>query len=135
MRGIISSDNFWYKVNDAFGSGGGVYMLFCEDQSGQAIPVERLLGRDSDGILYIGMANSFIDRAIELKKSLSPKHMSRSHECGVRYKSNMAISEKFPYDMLRLDLIAADEPRIAEQEALSNYTKKFGELPPLNRIS
>ena len=61
--------------------------------------------------------------------------MSRSHECGVRYKSNMAISEKFPYDVLRLNLIAADEPRIAEQEALSNYMKKFGELPPLNRIS
>lgn len=135
MRGRISSDSFWYEVNDAFGSGGGIYILSCADQKGQTIAVGRLLGEDTNGVLYIGKANSFIDRVIELKKSLSPEHVSRGHECGARHKSHEGISQCFPYNQLQLDLVAADDPRVAEQEALASYMAKFGELPPLNRVS
>lgn len=135
VDGVVSSDKFWYEINDTFGSDGGIYMLYCEDKQGQVIPVARLLGEDHDGILYIGMATSFLDRVIELKKSLSPEYISSGHECGVRYKSNIAIAKKFPFSMLRLTLVATDEPRKAEQEALSNYLNKFGEFPPLNRVA
>lgn len=134
MRGRISLDSFWYEIKDTFGAGGGIYVLFCADQKGRPIAVGRLLGEDPDGVLYIGKADSFIDRVIELKKSLSPKHVSRSHECGARHKSHEAISRRFPYDQLQVDLIAADDPRASEQEALATYMNKFGELPPLNRV-
>lgn len=135
MRGRISSERFWYELNDAFGAGGGVYILSCADDKGSVIPIGRLLAEDPNGILYIGMARSFLDRVIELKKSLSPEHVSRGHECGTRHKSHALISERFPYAGLEVELIAAEEPRSAEQAALDKYITKFGELPPLNRAS
>lgn len=131
----ISSERFWYEINDAFASSGGVYVLSCVDEKEIPIPVGRLLGEDLDGVLYIGMANSLLDRVTELKKSLSPDHISSAHECGSRHKSDALISERFPYERLRVDLIAAEDPRAAEQDALAKYLAKFGELPPLNRVS
>ena len=135
MRGRIASDEFWYQIKDAFGAGGGIYTLSCVDENGTTIPIGRLLGEDPDGILYIGMAASFHDRVIDLKKSLSPKHVSRSHECGVRHKSHAGVSNRFPYDRLHLEMVSAADPRAAEREALQLYIDKFGELPPLNRVS
>ncbi|MDD2893651.1 MAG: hypothetical protein PHF20_06935 [Halothiobacillaceae bacterium] len=137
MRGRISSERFWYEINDTFGSSGGIYVLSCtdDDDKGATIPINRLLAVDSDGVLYIGMAKSFLDRVIELKKSLSPEHVSRSHECGSRHKNHVLISELFPYERLQVDLIEAEDPMAAELEALNKYMAKFGELPPLNRVN
>ena len=134
MRGKISSDRFWYDINDTFGDGGGVYVLSCVDEKGTIIPVSRLLAVDSEGVIYIGMAKSFLDRVIELKKSLSPEHSSKGHECGSRHKSHSLICERFPYEGLQVDLISAEGPRVAEQNALNTYVEKYGELPPLNRV-
>lgn len=135
MKGRIASDRFWYEINDTFGSRGGIYTLSCTDDMGETIPVRRLLSEDPDGVLYIGMATSFLDRVIELKKSLSPEHVSCGHECGSRHKSHALISERFPYERLQVDLIEAEDPRTTEQEAMNTYFAKFGELPPLNRTS
>lgn len=134
MRLRISFENFWHNINDNFKTGGGIYILSCTDQMGNTIRIGRLLGEDPDGILYIGKADTFLNRVIELKKSLSPKHVSQSHECGARHKSNEAISQRFPYDQLQIDLIADDNPRVAEQKALASYLTRYGELPPFNRV-
>lgn len=135
VRERIACDKFWYKIEQTFGSGGGIYKLSCLDQDGLTIPVGRLLGEDPEGVLYIGMANSFLDRVINLKKSLSPKHSSSAHEAGSRHKSHEAIASRFAYDRLVLDLIGSENPRIAEVIALQTYMQKFGELPPLNRAA
>ncbi len=129
----IASDGFWQKIEKEFGSGGGIYILSCLDKDEAIIPISRFLGEDTEGILYIGMASCFLDRAIDLKKSLSPAHSSRAHECGVRHKSHEAISLHFPYHQLVLKLVGFANPRMAEIEALQAYVKKYGELPPLNR--
>ncbi|WP_299804984.1 hypothetical protein [uncultured Shewanella sp.] len=135
MKFVISSPDFWYQIDASFDKSGGMYILSCLGDESIPRPISRLLGLDSEGILYLGMASSFLDRVIELKKSLSPSHCSRSHDCGVRYKNHQEISTMFPYDRLQIELIRSDDPKVTEQEALRKYLEEFGELPPLNRVS
>lgn len=128
----------WDEINKSLGTQGGIYLLKCSDacsKSQGAIAINRLLKLDTDGILYIGKANSFLMRVAELKKSISPGYESSSHECGVRYKSNPSISEKFPFENLFVELITSEAPRALESELISKYERDFGELPPLNRCS
>ena len=129
----ISSDRFWEEINNTFGTSGGIYKLSCVDDSGKTIPVGRLLSEDLNGVLYIGMATSFIDRVIELKKSLSPEYKSQGHSCGTRHKSNILIAARFPYTQLQIELFSEDDPKYAEDIALKKYLEEFGELPPFNR--
>lgn len=134
MKAQIASSEFWFEINKRFGTTGGVYKLFSSSaESGEAVSIPRLLGEDREGILYIGMAASFLDRVIELKKSIAPGYASRAHECGARFKDHPFISQHFPYEKLFVTLIAADDPKLAEREALQAYLEQFGELPPLNR--
>ena len=132
----ISSENMWYEIHNDFGCTGGTYILKClQANNSPPIPVNRLLASDEEGILYIGKANSFIDRVAELKKSISPEYLSSSHECGSRYKINNAIQEKYPYENLIVELQGSNNPREKEAVLLKEYEYKFGELPPLNRSS
>ena len=123
----------WEDIDRAFGDVGGVYKLFCR-VGNKRKSISRLLASDESGILYIGKADSFKDRVINLKKSISPKHKSSSHECGVRYKSSDQIKAQFPYEQLWLELTHSDDANKLEKEELSTYEKQFGELPPFNRV-
>ena len=131
----ISSETMWYDINSKFDKKGGVYILKCFDSENTSTPlsINRFLKKDSKGILYIGMANEFLDRVANLKKSISPKYNSNSHECGVRYKSNQSIQDKYPFQNLYLELIGSDSPRDLEYDLIKKYEEEFGELPPFNR--
>ncbi len=128
----ISDTKFWYKINDTFGNSGGIYILKSFNNDGSVRRTNRLLTQDNEGIIYIGKAQSFLNRVIELKKSLSPEHSSSNHECGYRHKNHSGISDKFPYDSLFVTLIHSDNPKELESSKLAEYQLKFGELPPLN---
>lgn len=133
----VAAEDLWYRIDEVFGDGGGIYSLAClsSPPADTVLPIHRVLGEDKAGVLYIGMAMSFKDRAIELKKSLSPTHISKGHECGARYKASQVMCEKFPYENLVMTLTSADDPRGAERRVLDRYLNQFGELPPLNRAS
>lgn len=129
----IAHKEFWYQIEESHKTGGGVYVLFSKE-NGVRKPIPRLLEIDSEGKLYIGKADSFLDRVIMLKKSLSPDHISTGHECGVRWKIHKKIQERFPYESLHVALYPTDDPRGLESTMLKKYEKQFGELPPLNRV-
>jgi hypothetical protein len=135
MDKYFISDDMTNKIIANFGSGGGVYILKCDNGQGAPISVNRVLLKDDEGVLYIGKAENFSDRVASLKKSISPEYASSSHECGARYKANPLITTCFPYDQLYVFLVPSDDPRATEAELLTNYESKFGELPPLNRVS
>ena len=129
------NSNTWKHIKDSLGNEtGGVYVLKCNGEQDKPIAINRILDKDTDGILYIGMATKFVDRAITLKRSLSPEY-DQKHACGIRYKSNEKFSESFPFDKLYLELHASDTPGILEGEMLSEYISKFGEVPPFNMTS
>lgn len=129
----ISDNSFWSYIEKTFKNTGGVYELFCQYEN-EVQPVARLLTTDPQGILYICKADYFLDRVIELKKSISPNHNSSNHECGVRWKRSNAIMQKFPYRNLWVRLTSAERPRSLELEKLKLYEERYGELPPLNRV-
>lgn len=132
----FADDDFWYQIRDKVGIKGGAYLLFSRtDSEKQPQPVNRLLGVDTKGFLYIGKADSYLDRVIELKKSLSPDHKSSGHECGARWKKHKGIRSKFPYETLHISLFPSENPFHEEKRLLEEYLESYGELPPLNRVS
>jgi hypothetical protein len=131
----VASPSFWDLINRQFDMKGGVYVLVCKEPAGVGhIPVQRFLGIDKQGVLYIGKADCFFDRVIALKKSISPEYKSSSHECGIRYKANPKIQELFPFENLLIGLKEDEDPRALELKMLENYVSRFGEVPPLNAI-
>lgn len=127
----LSSKTVWTEINNDFEEKGGAYILFFKDK-GQIRPISRFLEVDTDGILYIGKATSYLHRVINLKKSLDPMKKSTSHICGRRYKKNENIVKEFPFQNLYVRLFVHDKPEEKERELLDKYFTKFGEVPPLN---
>jgi len=129
----INDKDLWSLIHNKHNDKGGVYKIIAF-QGGQRISINRFLGTDKDGILYIGKATSFIDRVIELKKSIAPDYNGKGHICGRRYKSNPKIAESFPYEVLFIELTESNKPEELEKQLLNEYAKIFGEVPPLNAI-
>ena len=130
---LFTDNDFWKLINERHSVKGGVYKIIAV-RDGKRVPINRFLGADNDGILYIGKATSFIDRVIDLKKSISPDYNGTAHICGRRYKSNPKIAKFFPYDILHIELIETDNPEELERKLLREYSSVYGEVPPLNAI-
>jgi hypothetical protein len=131
----FSNTDFWNLINERHSTKGGVYRVVAM-KDGKPVEVNRFLGTDDEGVLYIGKAISFLDRVADLKKSISPTHKGQGHDFGVRYKDleipNIAL--RFPYDELYVHLIQTDSPDELERTMLKAYRSKFGEVPPLNAV-
>jgi hypothetical protein len=112
---------------------GGVYKLVCLKQD-EVVQLARVLSVDDEGVLYIGKANSFVDRVINLKKTLLPNYQSESHICGRRYNANTRMKEIFPVESLYVCLEQSEDSATLESQLLESYFQKFGEVPPLNAI-
>lgn len=129
----IADSDFWYKIEPVFNNSGGIYLLKSYSND-RPVPIHRLMSIDESGTLYIGKAISFLDRVVELKKSITEGYTSSNHDCGYRYKK-YKLGIKYPYESLYVDLIGAELDKIdkLEKDIIEEYTIKFGELPPLNR--
>ncbi|MBI3720487.1 MAG: hypothetical protein HY252_18060 [Sphingobacteriales bacterium] len=130
---LLNDSNFWNSINERHNQNGGVYKIIAV-RNETRIPINRFLGADIEGVLYIGKATSFIDRVIELKKSIAPEYNGTGHICGRRYKANPNIAKQFPYEILFIELLQTDKPEELERSLLTTYAEKFGEVPPLNAI-
>ena len=129
----LSDFRLWEKIRRDFGDGGGTYELYCMLPKTEIVPVRRMLKTDTMGTLYIGRATRFLDRVIELKKSIAPADTSSNHECGVRYKDSEILQEKYPYEHLYIELHGTDQGLELVKEKLDSYVREFGKLPPLTR--
>jgi hypothetical protein len=133
----IASDSLWTDINATYGRSGGAYRLHCLAPEGDTLlTIQRVLGPDCDGVLYIGKAKSYLSRVIGLKKGLSPTHKSEPHIGGRRYwhDRHESLRKAFPYERLCVTFEPAADPRGKENELLNAYCTKFGEAPPLNNI-
>jgi len=137
----IESEEFWQKIENNVketGLEGGVYRLHClkDPEGDEVIPIQRCMGEDNEGILYIGKANQFLNRVIDLKKSLLPNYKTKSHVCGLRYNNDAHANfrDAFPIERLCVTLVSDQNPKRMEEELLFKYCKKFGETPPLNSL-
>lgn len=127
----ISNDNLWNLINDHFGNGGGVYKIIAMNEN-KPTAINRFIGIDTTGVLYIGKAASFVKRVITLKKTLLPGHTDTNHKVGKVYKKHPIIAAHFPLENLYVELQADDNPKNLESILIDEYFKKYGEVPPLN---
>lgn len=130
---LFADNTFWDSINERHQQKGGVYKIIAV-ADGKRVPINRFLGTDNEGVLYIGKATSFLDRVLDLKKSLSPAYNSGAHICGRRYKSLPKIAQHFPFETLHVDLLPSDTPEVLEVQLLDSYRNTYGEVPPLNAI-
>lgn len=129
----ISDPDFNNLMLAQFGNGGGVYKIIAA-RHGVVVPINRFLGTDLDGRLYIGKASEFIYRVGILRRTILPNYSPNGHICSRRYKGAAKITEMFPFTDLHIKFFPAENPRELEKALLNEYYQTFGEVPPLNAI-
>ena len=131
---LLSSEKVWQKLQSDHSDKGGVYKLHCIDEENDSkfIPINRILGVDQEGVLYIGKADVIHNRIGDLWKSLSPNYKTLNHHAGIRYRSNQKLQGSFPFDRLCVTVLPSENPNDAELHEMRKYFAEFGEVPPLN---
>jgi len=99
----------------------------------------RLLGKDDNGILYIGKADSLLERVTSLQQSvICNSEFSQEHP---KEKGHKSLSKKFFRIRKSIDINdlkikiwnnQEDIPEKLESYLLELYVRSYGELPPLN---
>lgn len=116
----------------------GVYRVFVEGQS-----IDRLLGKDPTGTLYLGLAGSGERSASIMRTRLMGLATRRNHQVADRWIYNKGLAARFPWKTLMIEwaftppwMNERGEERSgappAEGNLLSCYRDAFGEYPPFN---
>ena len=128
---LLIDSKLYYQIKEQFGDTGGVYTVIWK-RSNVILPINRFLGIDNGGILYIGMANCFLKRVIDLKKSVCMSENNHGFGKTLKYLRLKTPLELPSDNELFIQLFHSDDPRGLENKKLLNYQIEFGELPPLN---
>jgi len=132
MEYIRFTDKDFYRTIPAIKR--GVYKIYSLDKNDKPRPINRLLGTDTTGVLYIGCSQdrSLHERLADGIKAFSPVYKSCPHSGGKKYTSMPKVQSEFPYSSLAISFEISDEPRKRESELIDEYRQIFGEEPPLN---
>ena len=119
----------------------GIYQIRAVTPAGESIPIHRLVGIDSSGILYIGRSGYNSNRSIanRIGEFVRQQHSGRQkHSGGVTYARAKPILERAPqfsghHLQVRAKLLSTKEDiDLAEAKALDEYFSEHAELPPCN---
>jgi hypothetical protein len=120
-------DSFWNHIPKC----GGVYFIYSYNNQ-IPIRINRVLGTDVEGLLYIGKSINLRERLRMLWRVLNPKQNATAHTFGTKYNKNKNLRETFPLNSLYVSFIITTEPQILESELLDKYFLQYGEVPPFN---
>ena len=123
----IVEKGFWKRIPES----GGVYFINSYNDNNLA-KLNRVLGQDEDGILYIGKSENLRERLRMLWRVLNPKLKATAHTFGTKYYNNKKLEEAFPLKSLYVSFRITTKPKILESELLDKYFSKYGEVPPFN---
>lgn len=128
MKNIsLLDDNFWLHIPKC----GGVYIIHSFNKK-NPIKIDRVLGQDEEGILYIGKSENIRERLRMLRRVLNPKQKATAHTFGKKYNENKKLREAFPLKSLYISYRISNDPKALEFNLLRKYFLKFGEVPPFN---
>lgn len=118
-------------LNDTlnFNTNTGVYTIFWIIDS-TPVCINRLLGADKEGILYIGKSIDLKNRLENIKSSI--KNKNNKHHFGIKYNKEGFIPSKIKMEDLYISFCEYDNPKCVEEKQLTEYFKIYGELPPFN---
>jgi hypothetical protein len=115
--------------------GPGIYRLIGLDDANMPAVLNRLLGQDHTGTLYIGCEGKNFavrSRLTKLVRSLRDYRYNDEHGAGYRLRSHPILSQRFPKSRLAITWHYTNECKLAEDCLLDAYFTSFGDLPPLN---
>jgi hypothetical protein len=115
--------------------GPGIYRLIGLDDANMPAVLNRLLGQDHTGTLYIGCEGKNFavrSRLTKLVRSLRDYRYNDEHRAGYRLRSHPILSQRFPKSRLAITWHYTNECKLAEDCLLDAYFTSFGDLPPLN---
>jgi hypothetical protein len=134
----IKDRDLYTQITADISNSPGCYVLCCCKGDG-FFSINRILGVDDAGTLYIGSGTSLCQRIGSLRKALCAA-VSRDgytdrgvHGCELKYTD--ALQQRFPFDSLKVLLYPAtsnEEAWRQEAELLAEYERRFGEAPPFN---
>lgn len=113
----------------------GIYKLFAKNADGSPIPIRRFAGIDNMGLLYIGQTTrQNLKKRIE-NLLITSKELSRTtnHSGGLKYRLNPIIRETLNEHELHFEYEICENPKLREAELLIEYSRVYGEYPPLNK--
>lgn len=96
------------------------------------LKINRVLGIDNEGILYIGKSVNLRERLRMLKRSFNQKPKAYGHTFGKKYNENKKLENAFPLKSLYVSYKTTTVPKTLETKLLNKYFAKFGEVPPFN---
>lgn len=123
----LAEDRFWKNIPEV----GGVYHIYCY-KGKKPITINRVLGIDKQGILYIGKSDNLRERLRMLWRVLNPNLKATAHTFGTKYNGNNKLKKVFPLKTLSVSFKTTSEPKNLETKLLNQYFDKFGEVPPMN---
>jgi len=116
----------------------GVYVVFWF-RDGKPVPIHRILGVDVRGVVYIGSTKESLKK--RLRRLWISIEMAYGHRVRKRYPHTFGISLLYTrlHTVIRDDELTIfyksfnpDEADYQEKLAILEYTRRYGEPPPLN---
>jgi len=132
----------WFALDEAEALHGpfafhGIYQIRCTNPTGSPIPIPRLVGADNRGILYIGrsgLPSKSPDRTVANRLAEFSRYQ---HSGGKTYLlASLVMSQAQLFRDYSLEARAKRVPESdierTEDQELSQYLLRHGELPPCN---
>jgi hypothetical protein len=111
----------------------GVYKIYLYSSNGP-ITINRFLGGDNSGLIYVGAAekSTLKYRLENFSRTMNPINRINNHSGGNKIKINQEIRKFILKGVLIYDVITTASAKLEEKKEIQIYKERFGEVPPLN---
>jgi hypothetical protein len=112
----------------------GVYHIFLFDSEGEPSTINRFIGSDPSGLIYIGAAEktTIRYRLNAFLRSMDVKYKQNNHSAGNKVLKNEGLNGLVDLNRLFFSVVHCANAKEMESEAIHSYAQKYGEVPPLN---
>lgn len=132
----------WQDIESAKSKGGnlndfGIYEIRVVNRNKEAIPICRFVGRDSQGLIYIGRSGYRWQKTGRTIANRIKEFAQQQHSGGIAYaRIQKVLAGQSEFSGHRLEargvVLPDEEINKAEINAIDEYFSMHAELPPCN---
>ena len=126
-EGSLNNKSFWKSIP----SKPGVYQVYSLDKIDEPKKLQRLLGIDEEGRLYIGKSIDLRERLRMLWRVLQPDLGATAHTFGIKYEKYEALRINFPLETLAISYICDDKAKDLESNLQANLVQLLLHVPKI----
>jgi hypothetical protein len=112
----------------------GIYRIFLFDSKGKSSTINRFIGSDPSGLIYIGAAEktTIKYRLNAFLRSMDETRLQNNHSGGRKVAKNDRLKEYIQDCRLFFSAEYCEDAKDKEFDAIKEYVGDYGEVPPLN---